>query len=230
MNSMPLVEHLEELRKRILYMLFSFFFASLLSYPLTPFVLKKIKSDLLKEIPFIVLSPQEAILVYLKLSFLLGFILSFPVLIFQSWKFIAPGLLKKEKRLFLWILLSTLFLFLLGAAFAYFLLLPITLNFLIKTSYMVAQPMLSLNQTFTFIILIFLTFGVIFQLPLVVGILTKLKLIDHKLLSSKRRYIILLTFIIAAIITDPSMITQILVAIPIVILYEIGLFVSKFLS
>lgn len=227
---MSLENHLQELRRRILWIIFAIFFSSLLSYPLTPFILNKIKSDLLQGNNFVVLSPQEAIIVYIKLSFLLGFILSFPIIIFQLWSFVAPGLIKSEKKLFSWTIISSLGLFCLGASFAYFLLLPVTFRFLLGISSSVALPMLSLDQTITFLILIILSFGLIFQLPLLMGILTKLKLLNYKILSSKRKYVILLTFILAAIITDPSVITQILVAIPIIILYEIGIFTSRILS
>ena len=227
---LTLEEHLQELRRRILWILFILVFFSIVSYPLTPSLLSKIKHDLLRGSSLVVLSPQEAILVYIKISLLLGFTLSLPFIIFHSWRFIAPGLIEREKRLFLCIVTSSLLLFLLGAGFAYFFLLPITLRFLLEVANWTAVPMLSLDRTINFILLIILISGLIFQLPLVVGILTRLSLVNYKILSSKRRYVILLAFIISALITDPSMITQILVAIPIIILYEISILVSKILG
>lgn len=227
---LTLEEHLQELRRRILWILFILVFFSIVSYPLTPSLLSKIKRDLLRGSSLVVLSPQEAILVYIKISLLLGFTLSLPFIIFHSWRFIAPGLIEREKRLFLCIVTSSLLLFLLGAGFAYFFLLPITLRFLLEVANWTAVPMLSLDRTINFILLIILISGLIFQLPLVVGILTRLSLVNYKILSSKRRYVILLAFIISALITDPSMVTQILVAIPIIILYEISIMVSKILG
>jgi len=227
---LTLEEHLQELRRRILWILFILVFFSIVSYPLTPSLLSKIKRDLLRGSSLVVLSPQEAILVYIKISLLLGFTLSLPFIIFHSWRFIAPGLVEREKRLFLCIVTSSILLFLLGAGFAYFFLLPITLRFLLEVANWTAVPMLSLERTINFILLIILISGLIFQLPLVVGILTRLSLVNYKVLSSKRRYVILLAFIISALITDPSMVTQILVAIPIIILYEISILVSKILG
>lgn len=227
---LTLEEHLQELRRRILWILFILVFFSIVSYPLTPSLLSKIKRDLLRGSSLVVLSPQEAILVYIKISLLLGFTLSLPFIIFHSWRFIAPGLIEREKRLFLCIVTSSILLFLLGAGFAYFFLLPITLRFLLEVANWTAVPMLSLDRTINFILLIILISGLIFQLPLVVGILTRLSLVNYKVLSSKRRYVILLAFIISALITDPSMVTQILVAIPIIILYEISIMVSKILG
>jgi len=227
---LTLEEHLQELRRRILWILFILVFFSIVSYPLTPSLLSKIKHDLLRGSSLVVLSPQEAILVYIKISLLLGFTLSLPFIIFHSWRFIAPGLVEREKRLFLCIVTSSILLFLLGAGFAYFFLLPITLRFLLEVANWTAVPMLSLDRTINFILLIILISGLIFQLPLVVGILTRLSLVNYKVLSSKRRYVILLAFIISALITDPSMVTQILVAIPIIILYEISILVSKILG
>ncbi len=227
---LTLEEHLQELRRRILWILFILVFFSIVSYPLTPSLLSKIKRDLLRGSSLVVLSPQEAILVYIKISLLLGFTLSLPFIIFHSWRFIAPGLIEREKRLFLCIVTSSILLFLLGAGFAYFFLLPITLRFLLEVANWTAVPMLSLGRTINFILLIILISGLIFQLPLVVGILTRLSLVNYKILSSKRRYVILLAFIISALITDPSMVTQILVAIPIIILYEISILVSKILG
>ncbi|RLI90433.1 MAG: twin-arginine translocase subunit TatC [Candidatus Altiarchaeales archaeon] len=227
---LTLEEHLQELRRRILWILFILVFFSIVSYPLTPSLLSKIKRDLLRGSSLVVLSPQEAILVYIKISLLLGFIPSLPFIIFHSWRFIAPGLVEREKRLFLCVVTSSLLLFLLGAGFAYFFLLPITLRFLLEVANWTAVPMLSLERTINFILLIIFISGLIFQLPLVVGILTRLSLVNYKVLSSNRKYVILLAFIISALITDPSMVTQILVAIPIIILYEISILVSKILG
>lgn len=228
-KEMPVSEHLSELRKRILVSLSAFIFASIISLPLVPMVLNKIRGDLL-DIPLVVLAPQEALMVGLKLSLFIGFILSFPVLVYQLWSFIAPGLIEREKKVLLHILLPSTLLFLLGAGFAYYLLLPITLRFLIGVSYAVAYPLFSLSQTFSFVITLILLFGLIFQLPLVVAVLTRIGLVDHIFLKSKRRYVILSSFIAAAVITDPSVVTQILVSIPIILLYELSIWISRYLK
>jgi sec-independent protein translocase protein TatC len=227
---MPLLEHLRELRKRLLISLSVFISASAISLPLAPFVLNRMREDLMKEVFFIVLSPQEALMVEIKVSLLMGFIRSFPVSVYQMWAFIAPGLLGKEKKILSYVLLPSIVLFLLGAGFAYYLLLPVTLSFLISVAYTVAFPLFSLNQTLNFIIPLILSFGLVFQLPLIVAVLSKLGVVNPCLLTSKRRYVILLTFLVAAVITDPSVVTQILVAIPIILLYEMSIQVSKLLG
>ncbi len=227
MSELQLTEHLEELRKRIVVCIVSLVLTTTISLPLVPILINRIQSDLFKEVPFVFLSPQEAVLVYMKISFLFGFILSFPVLAYEFWAFMAPGLIRKEKKLLLNILFPSIFLFISGVVFAYCLLLPVTLNFLIDISNSVAEPLFSVSQTLSFILTLIVSFGLIFQLPLAIGIFTRVGILNSKILESKRKYVILAAFIFSAVITDPSVITQLLMACSIISLYEVGILASK---
>lgn len=225
------LEHLTELRKRILLSILALVFFSILSYPFSGEILNKIKRDLIPEYQLYIFSPLEAIVLYLKISILSGFFLSSPFIFFEFWSFFEPAMKRNEKKFFLLILFSSISLFILGNLFSYLFLIPITLKILIELSLPVATPLLSLEQTFDFIISMMLIFGIVFQLPLVIVILTKLKFFTPDGLTSKRSHVIVLIFLVAAIITpDTSGITQILVAIPMMLIYEMSILVSKILK
>ncbi|HIE33990.1 MAG TPA: twin-arginine translocase subunit TatC [Candidatus Altiarchaeales archaeon] len=226
-KEMPFWEHFNELRRRLILCIVVFIIITIVSFPLSPIVISRIMNDLVHDARIIVLSPQEAIIVYLNLSILLSFILSFPIVAYHLWVFIAPGLLDSEKRIILPVIVSSILLFITGIAFSYYLLLPLTIRFLINVSYSVAEPFLDLRQTISFITGIMLIFGLLFQLPLVAAVLSRLSILNHKSLKSRRNYFILIAFILSAIITDPSIFTQILVAIPIIILYEISVLAAR---
>ncbi|MEM2918241.1 MAG: twin-arginine translocase subunit TatC [Candidatus Altiarchaeota archaeon] len=222
------LEHFSELRKRILLSILALVLFSILSYPFSGWVLNKIKRDIIPEYQLYIFSPLEAIVLSLKISILLGFFLSSPIFLFEFLSFIEPAMKRNEKKLLLITLFSSMLLFLLGLLFSYLLLIPITLKILIEFSLPVATPLLSLEQTFDFIISMMLIFGIVFQLPLIIGILTKLKFLNPRELISKRSYAIVLIFLIAAIITpDTSGLTQILVAIPMILIYEMSILISK---
>lgn len=222
------LEHLTELRKKLLLSILALLFFSILSYPFSGGILNKIKRDLIPEYQLYIFSPLEAIVLYLKISILSGFFLSLPFILFEFWSFIEPAMKRNEKKFFLLILFSSILLFLLGILFSYLFLIPITLKILIELSLPVAMPLLSLSQIFDFIISMILIFGIVFQLPLIIVILTKLKFLNPKELSLKRGYAIVIIFLIAAIITpDTSGLTQISVAIPMILIYEISILVSK---
>ncbi len=227
---MPLQEHLKELRRRILICVSVIFLFSLVSAPLAPLIVDRIANDLLDGISFYVFSPQEATIVYLKVSAFTAIVFAFPIILWHIWAFISPGLINNERRFLFRILFISILLFLTGAIFAYYILLPVALKFLINISYMSSVPVFNLNQTLTFILLTILLFGFIFQLPLIITILTNLGLVDYKILAGNRAYVIIITLICAAIVTDPSVFTQILVAVPIIVLYEISILISKFVK
>jgi len=227
-KEMPFLEHLAELRKRLILCISVLFIITVVVFPVSPNVLNLIIHGLINsDVEVIVLSPQEAIIVYLNISILLGIMLSFPVFAYHLWAFMAPGLIERERKLFLYILISSLILFISGTLFSYFILLPLMLRFLIGISYVVATPLLDLRQTSSFVLGFMILFGLVFQLPLMAWVLTRIGILNTEALSGNRRYVILTAFIIGAITTDPSVVTQILVAIPIIILYEISIIATK---
>jgi len=221
-------EHLAELRRRQIIVLAVFTLTTVLSYPLSKPILSKVKSDLLADTPLVILAPQEALMAYVRVSMLVGFGLTLPVLTYHLWAFIAPGLLQRERRLLLYLVLPSALMFALGVLFGYFVLLPVTLRLMLSSAAPLATPMLSLGTTFSFITSILLALGVTFQLPLATAALTKLGVLDAPALSRHRRHAIVLLLLAAAIVTpDPSVIPQLILAVPMILLYELGILTSK---
>ncbi|MDD5111019.1 MAG: twin-arginine translocase subunit TatC [Candidatus Altiarchaeota archaeon] len=224
-------DHLEELRGRIFVSIIFLLLASVFSYPLASSLLARIKTDLLSGQQLVIIAPLEAVSVNVKISILLGFLFSLPLLAYELWAFVRPALTRRESSMIAGALLPSAFLFLLGAVFAYKVLLPVTLSFMLNEAYPAATPMLSLNETVSFILFIVATTGLSFQLPLVVYALAKAGVVDRQTLSSKRKHVIVVIFIFAALITpDPTFVSQILVALPMVLLYEAGVLIARITS
>lgn len=169
----------------------------------------------------------EAFFTYLKVALLAGVLLSVPILMYQLWMFIAPGLYDKEKR---WVLpivcLSSLF-FMGGALFGYFIVFPFGFKFFMgfASDYIRALP--SMKEYLGFSAKLLFAFGVVFEMPLFITFLAKLGIVDVKFLRTKRRYAILLFFVFAAILTPPDVITQIMMAGPLILLYEVSILGAK---
>lgn len=222
------VNHFEELRRRILLSVFIIVFVSVVSYPLSPLILNRIKSDLLSGISFVVLSPLEAVTVNIKVSILLSLVFSSPLLFYELWSFIGPGLSRNEKKMLLYAIMPSTLLFIAGILFAYKIILPVALYFLVQESYSVATPMFSLNETFSFIMFTLVSTGLAFQLPLIIAVLCKIGLVNHELLRSNRKYFIVIVFVFAGVITpDTTIVSQMLVALPLILLYELSILASR---
>lgn len=245
---MPLTDHLGELRKRILTALAAVFIAFLvtftyseeifklvmfplkytLDFSVREMYMKFVPQDKLHDTKLVFLAPAEAFWMNLKVAFVAGIMLALPVIFLQLWKFISPGLLSKEKKYVLpFIFLATL-LFLSGASFCFFIVLPFALGFLL--TYKVGDflmPMLSVGQYVDFCLKFILAFGAIFELPVVIILLTKMGIVTPKTLAKNRKYAILVAFIAGGILTPtPDAFNQTLMAVPIIILYEIGIWIS----
>jgi len=226
---MPLTEHIEELRNRLVVCLVSLVIVSALVYPLTDQVVTRIREDLLPGIgeQLIVTRPMEAIQVRVGLALLLGFILSSPIILYQTYAFLSPALEHHEKKTLLRFLPWSVLLFFLGGGFSYFVLLPIVFRFLIRVASPVAMVMFTLGEVFSFVLILVLAMGLIFQFPLVSFLLAKLGLVSPTFWSSKRKHAFVASFLVGAIITDPSVLTQVLAAVPIIFVYEAGIITSK---
>jgi len=186
-----------------------------------------VKADLFPDSILIVTSPQEAVMTYVYASIIMAFALTFPVFAYHLWAFLAPGLVADEKRLIAWVVLPSTLLFLAGMGFAYLILLPRALSFLIAAARPLAEPMLSMGQAFYFIGSIMAASGLLFQIPLVTAVASRLGSVGPTSLSHYRRHVILASFIVAAIITDPSPVTQVLLALPMILLYEAGIMSAR---
>ena len=177
MEKRPLIEHLEELRRRLFVVAVSIFVLSIASFFFAQDIYEILKYPALKYYPnlqFVTLSPSSAFFVLMKISLISGIVLSFPVIFYEAWKFIEPGLLPKEKRLLIPLLGMGILLFTLGVLFAYFVVLPVALKFLIGIGIDVLKvtPMISIDLYTSFILKLILAFGFLFQLPIVMYVLT----------------------------------------------------------
>jgi len=224
---MPFLDHLEELRQRLLKCIFSIMIFSIASYFFSKQIMKILLIPYPKEEKLIFLAPTEGFITYIKISVFVGILFSLPVIFYQLWKFIAPGLYNKEKRYIpLIVFFSTIF-FLAGALFCYFIIIPYGLNFLLGFSTDQLEPNIQIKEYLKFVTLLILVFGIIFELPLLSYFLTKMELITPEFMRSKRRYGIVMIFILAALLTPPDIVTQLFLAGPLIILYEISIWVSK---
>ena len=224
---MPFLDHLEELRQRLLKSIFSIMIFSIAAYFFSKQIMKILLLPYPKAEKLIFLSPTEGFITYIKISVFIGIIVSLPVIFYQLWKFVAPGLYKKEKKYVpMIVFFSTLF-FLTGALFCYFIIIPYGLKFLLGFGTDQLEPNIQIKEYLKFVTLLILVFGIIFELPLLSYFLTKMELITPEFIRAKRRYGIVLIFILAAILTPPDVVTQLFLAGPLIILYEISIWVSK---
>jgi sec-independent protein translocase protein TatC len=223
---MPFLEHLEELRWTLVRSLLAVTVGAILAYIYS----KEIVDFLHRPAPdvkLIFLSPTGAFMTYIKVAMYSGLVISMPYVAWEFWRFIVPGLLSKEKRLVPPIVFFTVVCFLLGAAFAYFVIIPFGLQFLIggfQTDYLTAN--ITINDYLGFVVTMILVFGVVFELPVLAYFLSLIGLLTPEFLRSKRRYGIVVIFIVAAILTPPDAFTQTMLALPLLVLYEISIWVS----
>lgn len=222
---MTLTEHLEELRKRLIK---SLIFIIAASCGLYAFV-DRILPSLVKPVGgLIFIAPHEAFISRIKIAFFGGLFLSLPFVLYQIWRFISLALKPNERKYTLIFGPFSLVVFFIGASFGYFIIIPVGIKFLLGFATDLIRPMISVSKYISFVGILTLNFGLVFELPLVALFLTKIGLLTPQLLSKRRRHAAVLIFIVAAILTPPDIITQCLMAIPLLILYEISIFFSKF--
>jgi len=169
-------------------------------------------------------------MVHIKVALFAGIILSLPVIFYQLWQFVAPGLYKKEQKYVPMIVFFSTFSFMVGALFCYFIIIPYGLNFLLNFNTDQFKASIQIKEYLKFVTLLILVFGVIFELPLLSYFLTKMGIVTPEFLRTKRRYGIVTIFILAAVLTPPDVFTQLCLAGPLILLYEISIWVSKLVS
>jgi sec-independent protein translocase protein TatC len=175
------------------------------------------------------LQPAEAFFTYIKIAIFAGFLLALPVVFYQAWKFILPALTVRERTVIGILVPSSVLLFFAGLAFSFFLVLPAALQFFVGFSTENLQPMFTLHQYFDFVLAFILPFGAVFELPLLVIVFAKLGFISSKFLQSKQRIVIFLAFVVGAVISPtPDIFTQSMIAIPLILLYELSYLVVRF--
>jgi sec-independent protein translocase protein TatC len=169
-------------------------------------------------------------MIYIKVSIFSGLVVALPFVAYQFWKFVVPGLLEKEKKLVPSIVFFTTLCFATGAAFAYLVIIPLGLKFLLSFQTDFLEATITIGKYLGFVVTIILVFGVVFELPVMSFILTKVGILTPEFLRSKRRYGIVIIFICAAVLTPPDIFTQLMLAGPLVILYEVSIWVSRMVS
>ncbi len=226
----PFLSHLEELRQRLIATAIAvgvgFVICYIFSERLFEILVIPLKANLPEGDRLIFTNLPEMFFTYLKTGFIGGILLVAPYVFYQLWMFIAPGLYQKEKKyVFPFVFFSTL-LFVGGALFGYFVVFPFGFKFFLGFANDYIQALPSVKQYFSFAIKLLFAFGIVFELPVVVFFLAKMGLVTPELLRTKRKYAILMTFVMAAILTPPDVITQCMMAGPLIVLYEVGIFIA----
>lgn len=219
------IEHLEELRNRILSSLCLIVICTALAYTFTPQIMSLIIKSVGK---LYFMAPGEAFWAQVKVACFVGFYCSLPFVFYQIWKFIELGLKQKEKRFILPLSISSFILFSAGSAFCYFLVIPVAIKFLLSYGSSELIPLISVSKYVSFIGALIFAFGVTFQLPLVMIFLAKAGIVDSRILARWRRMAALGAFIIGAALTPtPDMVNQTLLALPIIVLYELSIWLVR---
>jgi len=239
-NKNLLSSHFLELRNRFLYFFLFFFISFLFSYLFIENIFSFITNPFIESIEFkdnkrlIYTGLAEAFFSYLKLALISAFIISSPFFIYQIWAFVAPGLLNKEKKIIFPFLFLIPLMFILGFVFVYYFIIPLAWEFFVafdtsgtENKYTIElEP--KVNEYISLTLKLAFAFGLAFQLPTAIFLLTILGLTSPISLQKKRRFVIVIIFIVSAIITPPDIISQIGLAIPVIILYEFSIFIAKF--
>jgi len=226
-EKMPFSGHLEELRKRIVICFIATGIGFIISYgfkeKIFHFLTLPLISAMQADDKLIFTGLPEAFFTYLKVSLLSGLMLSAPVILYQFWLFVAPGLYGKERRLLVPIVFLSSFFFIGGALFGYFIVFPFGFKFFLGFATETIRPLPSMREYLSFSSMLLLAFGLVFELPLIITFLARLGIVSVEFLKKNRKYAILLFFVVAAILTPPDVVTQIMMAVPLMALYEISI-------
>jgi len=237
------VEHLTELRSRLvksivylfIFFIVCYFFAeNIYSFLLAPYA-EAVKDDEVNR-RMIFTALHETFITYLKVAFFAAMFITSPIILTQIWKFVAPGLYKNEKRALLPYLIATPTLFLLGGMLVYYLIMPLAIKFFLSfetTTQFTNLPIqleAKVNEYLSLIMRLIFAFGISFQLPVLLSLLARVGFIDSEYLKKRRRYVIVIIFAVAAILTPPDPITQIGLGIPLLILYELSILSVKLIE
>ena len=234
MNSeekMPFMSHLEELRKRLVACAIAVGIGFVIAYIFSETLFQYLVAPLKKVMPegnhLIYTNLPEMFFAYIKVAFIAAIMGTAPFIFYQLWLFVAPGLYQREKKLVIPFVVTSTILFVGGALFGYFIVFPFGFKFFIGFSNEFVKALPSVKQYLSLSIKLLIAFGLVFELPVVLFFLTKIGLITPDTLKKKRKYAILLTFVIGAILTPPDVITQCMMAGPLIVLYEVGIWVSR---
>jgi len=230
-EKLPFTAHLEELRNRLIKCLIAVGVGFAVSFGFKEKIFQILVRPLIQVMKegetLIFTGLPEAFFTYLKVSFLSGIMLGAPVLFYQFWMFVAPGLYHKEKRMLMPVIILSTFFFVAGSLFGYFIVFPFGFQFFLGFATETIRPLPSMKEYLSFSAKLLLAFGLVFELPLVLTFMARLGIVSVAFLRKNRKYAILLSFVTGAILTPPDVITQIMMALPLMLLYEISIWGAR---
>jgi len=226
-DKLPFTAHLEELRNRLIVCFIAVGVGFALSYGFKERLFHILTRPLIAVMQegdkLVFTGLPEAFFSYLKVAFLSGIMLAAPVILYEFWMFVAPGLYHKEKRILLPIVFLSSFFFVGGALFGYFVVFPFGFQFFLSFATETIRPLPSMKEYLSFASKLLLAFGLVFELPLLLTFMSRLGLVSVAFLKKNRKYAFLLFFVMAAILTPPDVVTQTMMALPMMVLYEISI-------
>lgn len=226
-EKLTIVEHLDELRRRLITAVLATAITTAFSLFFVQQIFDVLKQPAPDNLQLVYTEMTEMLTTYLKVGLYAGIALALPVIVYEAVRFVAPALTDEEKRYFFWLLPAVFVLFFLGAAFGYFLVLPFTVKYLLTFSAL-ATPLIKVGNYISFVAAMIFWIGVVFETPLIIFFLAKIRLVNAKKLAAIRKYAIVAIFAIAAVITPtPDPIGQSIVAVPLILLYEIGVLLAR---
>jgi sec-independent protein translocase protein TatC len=230
-DKIPFTAHLEELRRRLITCAIAVGVGFVVSYgfrkQLFDILMAPLTAAMRSGDTLIYTNLPEAFFTFLKVSLIAGLMVASPVIIYQFWMFVAPGLYDREKKLLVPIIFLSSFFFVAGSLFGYFIVFPWGFKFFLSFATETIRPMPSMKEYLSFSSKLLLAFGLIFELPLVLTFMARLGLVTVSFLKKNRKYAVLLFFVGAAILTPPDVVTQIMMALPLMLLYEISILGAK---
>jgi sec-independent protein translocase protein TatC len=226
-KGMPFLEHLEELRRRILKAFAAVIVMALVALYFSEHLMRWFLAPL-GGIKLHVTEVTGSLMAYVKVGLVSGFAAALPIVFYQLWSFVSPGLYQKERKVALTLVTVSTLLFLMGAAFCYYLVLPWSLKFLVGMSGDLLNPIITVNSYLSFASFLMLAFGLGFEMPVVAYFLGRLGIVSSALLAKGRRYAIVAILIVAAVLTPtPDIFTQLLLGVPMYLLYEVSIIVVR---
>lgn len=227
----PLIEHLIELRNRLVQVALVMLVVFLILFNWKAEIYHLLADPLLSALPagskMIATDVTSSFFVPLKVTGMVAFLLTLPFTLYQAWAFVAPGLYQHEKRLVMPLLISSFFLFIVGMAFAYFLVFPVVFGFMAKATPEGVAMMTDIDKYLSFVLGMFIAFGITFETPVVVMVLVRMGLVSVEKLREVRAYVIVGAFVIAAVVTPPDVLSQVMLAVPLWLLYEVGVMLAS---
>jgi sec-independent protein translocase protein TatC len=228
-NELTVIEHFVELRRRLVFIVVFFLLAMIGSFFLAePLIIYLQQTDEAASLELNAFRLTDPLKIYMQIAFIIACVITSPFVLYQLWAFISPGLYEKEKKITLAYIPVSVFLFLSGISFSYFVLFPFIVRFMKQLGdRMEINQVIGINEYFHFLLQITLPFGLLFQLPVIILFLTRLGIITPDFLSRVRKYAYFILLVIAALITPPDILSHMMVTLPLLLLYEVSIWISK---